>query len=127
LLVLWFEPEIYYYSDRLMAQRHLGFAPALAPLAHEQRMTLDKIVRFSPPIALARRSALDEYARASYPSVIDYVEREYRLASTVVEEGEDYLIFVRRDRQVLRTFGSGGWPCFVAQPSLWSRAGQPKS
>jgi len=126
LLVLWFEPEIYYYGDRLMAQRHLGFAAALAPLAHEQRMTLDKILHFSPPIALARRSALDGYARASFPGVVEYVEREYRLAASVVEEGEEYLVFVRRDRPALTTFGSEAWPCFVAEPSLWSRVGQPK-
>ena len=30
LLVFWFEPEIYYYGDRLMAQRHLVFPPAWA-------------------------------------------------------------------------------------------------
>jgi hypothetical protein len=126
LLVLWFEPDIYYYGDRLMAQRHLGFAAALAPLAHEQGMTLDKILHFSPPIALARRSALDGYARASFPGVVEYVEREYRLAASVVEEGEEYLVFVRRDRPALTAFGSDAWPCFVAEPSLWSRVGQPK-
>jgi hypothetical protein len=126
LLVLWFEPEIYYYGDRLMAQRHLGFSAALAPLAHEQRMTLDKIQHFSPPIALVRRSALDTQARASFPGVVEYVEREYRLAATVVDEGEEYLIFVRNDRPALTSFGSEAWPCFSAEPSVWSRVGQPR-
>ena len=126
LLVLWFEPEIYYYSDRLMAQRHLVFVPAWADLAHEQQMTLDRVVRFSPPIALARQSALDGYARASYPGVVDYVEREYRLAARVAEEGEEYVIFARRDRSPLRTFGPDAWPCFVREVSPWSRVGHPK-
>jgi hypothetical protein len=123
LLVLWFEPEIYYYSDRLMAQRHLVFPPTWANVAHEQTMTLERINRFAPPIALARRSALDGYARASYPGVVDYVQREYRQAATVTDDGEDYLIFARRSRPEVRRFGPGDWPCFVRATSPWSRVG----
>jgi hypothetical protein len=126
LLVLWFEPEIYYYGDRLMAQRHLVFAPTWAGVAHEQRMTIDKIIRFAPPVVLARQSALEGYARASYPGVVDYLQREYRLAATIAEEGEDYMIFARRDRTPLRGFGSGEWPCFVREPTRWSRVGIPR-
>ena len=84
LLVFWFEPEIYYYGDRLMAQRHLVFPPAWANVAHEQTMTLERINRFAPPIALARRSALDGYAgplRRYLRRVVEVpFEREYRLA-----------------------------------------------
>jgi hypothetical protein len=126
LLILWFEPEIYYYGDRLMAQRHLVFAPTWAGVAHEQRMTIDKIIRFAPPVVLARQSALEGYARASYPGVVDYLQREYRLAATIAEEGEDYMIFARRDRTPLRGFGSGEWPCFVREPTRWSRVGIPR-
>ena len=125
VLVMWFEPEIYYYGDRLMAQRHLVFAPTWAGLPYEQNMTLEKINRFSPPIVLARRSALDGYARASYPGVVEYVEREYRLAATVADEGEEYLIFARLSRPVLRGFGSPEWPCFVQEHAPWARVGHP--
>ncbi len=127
VLVLWFEPEIYYYGDRLMAQRHLVFAPTWASLEPEQRMTMEKIRRFSPPLALARRSALDAYARASFPGVVDYVEQEYRLAATVADEGEEYLIFAQKSRPVVRAFGSGNWPCFTGEPSLWARVGHPSA
>jgi hypothetical protein len=126
LLVLWFEPEIYYYGDRLMAQRHLAFAAAFAGLAREQQMTLERIRHFDPPIVLARRSALDGYARASYPGLVNYVETGYRLAATFTEDGEEYLIFTRPDRSVLRGFGPDNWPCFVREPSPWSRVGKPK-
>jgi len=125
VLVLWFEPEIYYYSERLMAQRHLVFAPAWAALEHEQRATLDKIDRFKPPLALMRRSALEEYARATYPGVIAYVSQHYDLAATAHDSGEDYLIYARRDRPAVRAFSSGMWPCYVAQSSPWARVGQP--
>jgi len=124
LLVLWFEPEIYYFSERLMAQRHLVFAPAWSALAHEQRETLDKIDRFKPPLVLARQSSLDEYARATYPGVIAYVARHYDVAARVRDAGEEYLIYARHDRPIVRTFGSGSWPCYVEHRSIWARVGE---
>ena len=127
LVVLWFEPEIYYYADRLTAQRHLVFAPAWAGLAHEQRMTLEKVKRFSPPITLARRSALEFPARASYPGLVEHVEREYQLAATAVNDGEEYLIFALRTRPPLRGFGPEQWPCFVSESSPWARVGRPRT
>ena len=125
LLVLWFEPEIYYYSERLMAQRHLGFAPAWAALEHEQRMTLEKVTRFAPPLALVRRSALEDQARATYPGVVAYVEREYVRAASVEDGGEEYWIFTRRDRPPLRGFGPQNWPCHVRESAIWSQVGSP--
>ena len=124
LLVLWFEPEIYYYSDRMMALRHPVFAPAWSTLDAEQRATLAKIDRFKPPIVLARRSALEEYARATYPGVIRYVEEHYDLAATVPDAGEEYLIYARRDRPVIRPFNAQAWPCYTAEPSRWARVGK---
>jgi hypothetical protein len=126
LLVLWFEPEIYYYSDRLMALRHPVFAPAWSTLDVEQRATLAKIARFKPPLVLARQSALDEYARATYPGVIDYVEKNYVLAATAQDGGEEYLIYARRDRQVTRRFDAQSWPCYTAEPSRWARVGRSR-
>jgi len=124
LLVLWFAPDIYYYSDRLMAQQHLVFVPQWAALEHEQRMTLTKIKRFKPPLVLARRSSLDGTARASYPDVVKYVEEEYALAGTLQNDDEEYLILARRDRPMLRSFGPETWPCYTAAPSLAERVGR---
>lgn len=123
LLVLWFEPEIYYYSERLMAQRHLIFAPSWSTLAREQAATLEKIERYAPPIVLARQSALDEYARATFPGVIAHVERNYVVATTIDNANERYLILTRKDRQPLRGFGAQNWPCFVRENSPWVRVG----
>jgi hypothetical protein len=123
LLVLWFAPDIYYNSGRLMAQRHLVFAPGWAALEHEQRMTLQKVMRYAPPIVLARQPAFEEQARATYPSLVGYVEQEYAAAGTVEDAGERYVIFTRRDRPALRPFGAGGWPCYARETSEWSRVG----
>ena len=123
LVVLWFEPEIYYYGDRLMAQRHLAFAAAWGALVREQQLGTDRVRHFAPPIVLARRSALDAYARASSPGVVAYVGNAYRLSATFQEDGEEYLIFTRPERPVLRAFGPQNWPCLVREPSVWSTVG----
>jgi hypothetical protein len=125
VLVLWFEPEIPYFSGRLFAQRHLTFPPAWASLAHEQNATMEKITRYKPPIAFAMASSLDRTARAAYPRVVEYVEREYQRAATVESGEENYLIFTRKDRPPLSSFGVRGWPCFVTDPSPWIRVGVP--
>ena len=123
LLVLWFQPDIYYYSGHLMAQRHLVFVPPWAALEREQESTLAKIERMRPPLALARRSSLDANARASYPGIVAHVERHYDLAATVTDGEEEYLIYGRRDRRPVRAFGPDDWPCFVSEPSVWERVG----
>jgi hypothetical protein len=111
LLVLWFAPEIYYYADRLMATRHVVFVPGFAAVAHEQRMTLAKIERFAPPVAFAN-SSLETSTREIYPAVVDYMHREYATAGTVAEDGERYVILVRRDEPVVRRYGDERWPCY---------------
>jgi hypothetical protein len=127
VLVLWFEPEVYYFSDRLMALRHGVFAPSWSQLAHEQRVAVEKVKTWNPPIVLARRSSLDGEARETFPGVVAYVEREYRLAATVPNGGEEYLIYARRDRPVPRTFAAQTWPCFTPTASRWERVGGSQS
>ncbi len=127
VIVLWFEPEIPYFSERLLGQRHFNFPPAWSSLVHEQNATMEKIERYKPPIAFAMASALDSAARATYPRVVEYVEREYQQAVKVEEGGEQYLIFTRKDRAAVATFGAQGWPCFVKDPSPWVRVGVPLS
>ena len=125
VLVLWFEPEIPYFSERLLAQQHLVFPSSWGSLPHEQQATLAKVSRYKPPIAFALASALERTARPAFPVLVDYVAREYQRAATVEDGGEEYLIFTRKDRQALGRFGPQGWPCFVRDPSPWDRVGVP--
>jgi hypothetical protein len=111
LAVLWFEPELYYYADRLMAVRHLVFVPEWASLDEEQRLALDKITRFAPPIVLAT-SRLHTETRTVYPALVDYVEREYDVRGMLDNDGERYLVFARRGEPVVRSYGDEGWPCY---------------
>jgi hypothetical protein len=112
LLVLWFAPEIYYYADRLMASRHLFFESGYELLAHEQQMTVDKIQRFSPPLAFAKAD-LDTFTREYYPGVVEYIHQKYEPVGSVEEEGERYLILLRRGEHIVNSYGDEQWPCLV--------------
>ena len=109
IAVLWFAPEIYYYSDRLMAIRHLVFAPGLAsPI--EQRWTAEKFIRWSPPVVFAQ-SGVWTYTRTVFPELVADVERDYVQAGSL-DDDEGYLVLVRRDRTATGTWGPRAWPCF---------------
>ncbi len=112
LLVLWFAPEIYYYADRLMASRHLFFESGYESLANEQRLTVEKIQRFSPPLVFAT-AKLDTFTSEKYPGVVEYVHRQYEPVGSVEDEGERYVILLRRDERVVGSYGESQWPCLV--------------
>jgi hypothetical protein len=112
LLVLFFAPDIYFDSGRLMAQRHLVFVPAWAGLPSEQEHALARIRTFAPPIVLADAS-LDDRPSETYPAVVAYVREGYDVADTFEANGNQYTIFARRGRPVAGRYGSRGWPCYV--------------
>jgi hypothetical protein len=112
LLVLWFAPEIYYYADRLMASRHLFFESGYELLTNEQRLTNEKIKRFSPPLVFAT-ARLDTFTSEKYPGVVEYVHRQYEPVGSVEDEGERYVILLRRDERAVGTYGDSQWPCLA--------------
>ena len=117
LLVLWAAPEIYYYSDQLMASRHLFFDAGYEKLPVEEHLALEKIQRFSPPVVFATGS-LEAFTREMYPGVVDYVERAYEPVDSIEEEGVRYIILLKRNESVLRPYGEHHWPCFEPATAL---------
>jgi hypothetical protein len=107
--VLWYAPEIYYYSNRLMAIRHLVFAPGLAS-PDEQHRTAEKFTRSSPPVVFAG-ALMSTITRPVFPELIADVDRDYVQAGSL-DDDEGYLLFVRRDRTPTGTWGPRAWPCF---------------
>ena len=112
LLVLWAAPEIYYYADQLMASRHLFFDAGYEKLPVEERLALEKIRRFSPPLVFATGS-LEAFTRQMYPGVVDYVGRNYEPVDAIEEEGVRYIILLKRNEPVARPYGEHHWPCMA--------------
>lgn len=110
ILVLWFAPEIYYYADRLMAGRHVFFMSALGRLAYEREMEMHKIMR-SPPQIVFTRSLSGHDTLSSLPELRDLIARDYRVGGTI-DDSDPYVILVRKDRDPVRPYGPGQWPCY---------------
>jgi hypothetical protein len=111
IAVLWFAPEIYYYSDRLMASRHAFFLPEFGSLPHEGEMEMDKVSR-TPPAMVFTRTGSDEAVRRAFPQVVDLASRDYHVAGWIDEAGNRYSFLVRKDRRPVRAYGADRWPCY---------------
>lgn len=113
ILALWFAPEIYYYSDRLMAGRHVFFLPPLGALPHERQAELDAIGR-TPPQLVFTRPTSEREPREAFPEIFVLLDREYHLVGAL-ETDERYLIYARNDRPATGAYGPDAWPCYVEQ------------
>lgn len=110
ILVLWFAPEIYYYSDRLMATRHAFFLAQFGDLPYEREMEMDK-VRRSPPAIVFTKARSERPVREAFPQMMGLIDREYHAAGSV-EDADRYLILVPNDRVPVRDYGTDRWPCY---------------
>jgi hypothetical protein len=110
ILVLWFAPEIYYYSDRLMSTRHAFFLAEFGKLPSERDMEIDKITRW-PPTLVFTRTKSERAVREAFPQVVDLLARDYRRAGSV-QDDDPYVILVRADRTPVREYGAEHWPCY---------------
>jgi hypothetical protein len=110
ILVLWFAPEIYYYSGRLMASRHAFFLTQFGKLDFERDMEMAKVRRM-PPAIVFTRSQSERAARAAFPRLFELVNREYHVVASI-DDADQYVILVRNDRNPVRAYGSDRWPCY---------------
>jgi hypothetical protein len=111
ILVLWFAPEIYYYSDRLMATRHAFFLTEFGGLPFEREMEIDKIKRLPPAIVFTRPKS-ERSVRKAFPEVMHLVGRDYHIAGSIPDNDDPYQILVRADRTPVRDYGADRWPCY---------------
>jgi len=110
ILVLWFAPEIYYYSDRLMATRHAFFLEQFGDLPYEGEMEMDK-VRRSPPTIVFTRAKSEGSVRKAFPQLMELLARDYRVGGSVKDD-DPYFVLVRADRTPVREYGTDHWPCY---------------
>jgi len=99
-----------------MASRSLAELAGKA-VPGEQEMTMEKLRRYAPPIALASADPTDGAADGLggmseyYPALVEHVRREYVEEGSFEDDGLRYLIYRRRDRPATGTYGDAGWPC----------------
>ena len=90
-------------------------AQASLPATAAQDLTVARLQRQAVPIVLLEAGKELEDFRGSFPIVIAYLERTYRVAGTRVFDGRfGTTLLVRRDREPTGTYAPFGWPCYGA-------------
>jgi hypothetical protein len=112
LLVMWFAPDLYYYSDRPFAGRLGFYLEGYWTTPESELMNISAIERDRPPIALIEsgREVTDLY---TYPYLLAYIAKHYHLVGSL-PSGDDRSIRVlaRNDRLPSSIDPQLEWPCY---------------
>ena len=113
LLVLWFAPDLYYYSDRPFAGRLGFYLEGYWTSADHERANIAALERDRPVIVLMEpgRTSTDLY---TYPQLLDYVATHYHvLGELQSRDGRRVRVHARNDRTPSGADVATGWPCFA--------------
>ena len=112
LLVLWYAPDLYYYSDRPFAGRLPFYMEGYWSSERLERQNIDVIERDRPAIALIEsdREVTDLY---TYPHLSAYLAESYHQIGTLSsEEDRTIRVLARNDRIPASIDPGSGWPCY---------------
>ena len=115
LLVLWFAPDLYYYSGRPFAGRLGFYMEGYWASPDHERENIAAIERDRPTLALMEpgRRETDLY---TYPLLLTYLANEYREVGVLESsDGRRVRVHVRNDRTPTGVDRKTGWPCFGAK------------
>jgi hypothetical protein len=121
LLVLGFQPEVFFYADRRIAGGNVVFHANLGAAPAEQELIVERLRRQRVPVAILPVDQAEEIERV-YPRVKEYLDARYRVAKES-GFGEERLIRVLVDRNVepSQIDAELDLPCFAGLPSRSSR------
>jgi hypothetical protein len=112
LLVLWFAPDLYYYSNRPFAGRLGFYMEGYWTSERSESLNIAVIERDRPTIALIEsdREVTDLY---TYPRLLSYLADFYHPLG-VLSSNDDRTIRVlaRNDRSPTSIDSESGWPCY---------------
>ncbi|HKE82593.1 MAG TPA: hypothetical protein VKB50_02520 [Vicinamibacterales bacterium] len=113
VLVQSYMPQVLALARRAFAGGHADLRPGFFETEEAQRLTLSRLQRQSVPLILLETDESLRNFRKSFPIIVEYIDREYRLASTHLFDGRFGIsLFVRRDRQPESTWAPLDWPCY---------------
>ena len=115
VLIQSYLPQVLALARRAFAGGHADLRPGFFEFEDAQRLTLERLRRQSVPIILLdTEDSLRSFYR-SFPIIVDYIDREYRVAATHTFDGRfGMTLFVRRDRQPRNNWKPLDWPCYAS-------------
>jgi hypothetical protein len=113
LLVTWFEPELYYYSERRFAAGIAFFHPGFFTSPAQQQRALARLRAQSVPIAIVEEGRNAQFFSRDQPLLAAYLAELYRPAATVAAaDGQRYAVLIDKRAAPVRSYGPWGLPCF---------------
>ncbi len=115
LLVTWFAPELYFYTERRFAAGLAFLNPGFFSSERDQRLALSRLVTQTVPIVLVAADRYEGVFRSTYPLLYDYLTRVYGVA-VELELGESsdppVGVLVSKHATPTGTHPTLGLPCF---------------
>ncbi|MDA1091936.1 MAG: hypothetical protein O3A25_01500 [Acidobacteria bacterium] len=115
LMVTWFAPELYFYTERPFAAGVTFLDKGFFSSERDQRLAVPRLDSQTVPIILVAVDRYDGTFRSTYPFVHDYLNRSYRLVAEFGSEGGSdppVGVLVSRRATAEGVHQTMGLPCF---------------
>jgi hypothetical protein len=123
LLVLGYQPEMFFYANRRIGGGNVVYQANLGAAPRQQALIVSRLQRESVPVAILPMNRLKELEQ-TYPIVREYVEARYEIAGeSGFGEGRPFRVLVDRRAIPSHIDPEMGLPCFTGSaPQLAARA-----
>ena len=112
LLVLGYQPEVFFYADRRIAGGNVVFHANLGAAPQEQDLIVQRLQRERVPVAILPGDQAEEIER-TYPRVKRYLDMRYEVAKeSGFGEGRPIQVLVDREVAPMHTDAELDLPCF---------------
>jgi hypothetical protein len=111
ILVTWFAPEIFFYSERGFAGGQVYLRARWHASESDQRLTIARMQQERVPLVLVREDVSYEY-QYGFPLVYEHVQRHYARATPASNLIDGYQVWVDRQLTPTGTYEPLGLPCY---------------
>jgi hypothetical protein len=112
LLVVGWAADLYFYAERPFAGGQVYLYPDWHSSVADQELTVERLTHQRVPVAIAP-VASQPVTRASFPIVLDYVDRHYmHVVRAKFGSPWEYDVLVRRDIPPVRNYEPLDLPCY---------------
>ena len=112
LLVTWFAPEVYFYSERRFAAGLAFFYPGFFAEPAAEEAALGRLRSQPVPIVLAEVSSFEQSFVRDHPRLSAYLRERYAVVGEVAAAEGSYRVLADRRAVPVRTASPWSLPCF---------------
>ena len=112
ILVTWFAPEVFVFTDRGFAAGHSYFIRRAFYALDYQRQMVARLEQERAPIALLNLGQDQDWFRTRFHLLQQYVDEKYAVVGTDRFRDDSVAIAIRRNSRPAGVYADTDWPCF---------------